>query len=444
MKAATHGAAFYFQERNNVDADALPNKSREVELDMTITITKQAEAYLESLAKALDIPTSRYEQAEKSYKSLGDWLHRGGSSVRNYEPDVFVQGSFRLGTVIKPQSDEEQYDVDCACTLTKLDKSDLSQSTLKNMLGEEVEAYRKSKGMSKPAEPKQRCWRLEYADGAQFHMDIVPAVPNADDVRLLLESHNFDATFADTAIAITDNEVPQYHEITEDWPRSNPRGYAEWFKSRMGEVFLRRREQVLDEMRSEGVTANVEDIPTYRVRTPLQSAIMILKRHRDTMFADDPTDKPISIIISSLAAHAYEGEETIGYALLSILSRMEGAIEHDGNKYIIKNPTDALENFADKWEDHPERAEAFFAWLRQAREDFAAAGRLVEHRRMSSVLASRMGRDVTDQASETALQPSRPGGSGLLGAAAAASAAAAPNVSFADTPRTPKKPDGFA
>lgn len=411
---------------------------------MAIAITKQAEAYLEALANALEIPTSRYEQAEKSYKSLGDWLHRVDSSVKDYEPDVFVQGSFRLGTVIKPQSDEEEYDVDCACALTTLKKSNLSQFALKELLGEEIKLYRKSKGIQKEVHEGRRCWRLEYADGAQFHMDIVPCIPNAEDQRALLESRNLDARFADTAIAITDNEVPQYYEITEDWPRSNPRGYAEWFKSRMGDVFLRKREQVLNEMRSKGVTASVEDIPTYRVRTPLQSAIMILKRHRDTMFADDPTDKPISIIISSLAAHAYEGEETIGYALLSILSRMEAAIEHDGTKYIIRNPTDALENFADKWEEHPERAQAFFAWLEQAREDFAAAGRLVEHRRMSSILSSRMGRDVTDQASDAALRPTRPSESGLLAAATSASAAAAPNVSFADAPRTPKKPDGFA
>jgi hypothetical protein len=46
--------------------------------------------------------------------------------------------------------------------------------------------------------------------------------------------------------------------------------------------------------------------------------------------------------------------------LLSILSRIENAIEHDGTKYIIRNPTDALENFADKWEDRPERAATFF------------------------------------------------------------------------------------
>lgn len=410
---------------------------------MTISITKQAEAYLEALAKALEIPPARYEQAERSYNSLGDWLHRDDSSVRDFDPDVFVQGSFRLGTVVRPLSEGEEYDVDCACSLRSLDKSKLSQFALKEMLGEEIKLYRKSKGIQKRVHEGRRCWRLEYADDAQFHMDIVPCIPNSESLRLLLEARNLDAKFADTAIAITDNEEPNYHGITDDWPRSNPHGYAEWFKSRMGDVFIRRREQVLNEMRAEGVTASVEDIPTYRVRTPLQSAIMILKRHRDSMFEDNPTDKPISIIISSLAAHAYGGEETIGYALLSILSRMQDAIEHDGTKYVIKNPTDALENFADKWEEHPERAKAFFDWLEQAREDFATAGRLVEHRRMSSVLASRMGRNVTDQAND-ALLLSQPSTSSLLKATGAASASSAPNVSFADEPRKPKKPDGFA
>ena len=419
-------------------------ESEEGKLSMAVTITKQAEAYLEALAKALEIPSARYEQAEKSYKSLGEWLHRDSSSVRDHDPDIFVQGSFRLGTVIRPMSDDEEYDVDCACSLTNLSKSDLSQRDLKGMLGKEIKLYRDSKGIKKPVHEGRRCWRLEYADGAQFHMDIVPCIPNSEDQRLMLEARSLDTTYADTAIAITDNEAASYDVITDEWPRSNPRGYAEWFKSRMGDVFLRGRQQIFEEMRAEGVTASVEDIPTYRVRTPLQSAIMILKRHRDTMFAGDPTDKPISIIISSLAAHAYQGEETIGHALLSILSRMEDAIGHDGTKYVIKNPTDALENFADKWGEHPERAEAFFEWLQQAQEDFSATSRLVEHRRMSMVLADRMGRDLTDQASDTVLHPTRPGSPSLVKAAGVATAASAPSVSFADAPRTPKKPEGFA
>ena len=212
-------------------------------------ITKQAESFLEAVVNELEIPVTRYEQAERSYLSLATWLHREESVVSDYAPDVFVQGSFMLGTVIKPQSQDEEYDVDCVCSLTNLNKSQLTQKNLKEHLGYEINLYRKSKGISKNVHEGRRCWRLEYADGAQFHMDIVPSIPNGFDTRRLLESKRLDAKYADTAIAITDNEVlPQYIEVTDDWPRSNPRGYADWFKSRMADTFTKRREQVLQEM----------------------------------------------------------------------------------------------------------------------------------------------------------------------------------------------------
>jgi len=236
-------------------------------------LTDQAEQYIEALATELEIPASRYQQAETSYNSIGEWLHRAESSVRDYAPDVFVQGSFRLGTAIKPQSASEEYDIDCACSLTALSKSDLSQANLKALIGDEIKLYRKSKGITKKVHESRRCWRLEYADGAQFHVDIVPCVPNAFDQRMLLESQNLDTAFADTAVAITDNEVAEYTFITSDWPRSNPRGYAQWFESRMGDVFFRQRERVLKEMRAQGITASVEDIPPtaceHRYNVPL-------------------------------------------------------------------------------------------------------------------------------------------------------------------------------
>jgi hypothetical protein len=39
----------------------------------------------------------------------------------------------------------------------------------------------------------------------------------------------FDARWPATAIAITDNEGPTHTAVTNDWPRSNPKGYGEWF-----------------------------------------------------------------------------------------------------------------------------------------------------------------------------------------------------------------------
>lgn len=356
-----------------------------------MAIPKHIEESLEDLAESLQIPTSRYEAAERSYKSVGAWLHREASTLRQADPQVYIQGSFRLGTAIRPVSDDEDYDVDLVCELSA-SKAQLSQKQLKSALGYELKEYAAARSMDDPDEGR-RCWTLQYADSAQFHLDTLPAIPDGAHKRLLLEQRAMSTEWSDTAIAITDREHPNYQKISEDWPHSNPKGYREWFRSRMQVVFNARRLRLAMEAR-----ANVEDIPEYRVRTPLQSTIQILKRHRDVMFIERSDEKPISIIITTLAAHAYSQEPTIAGALYSILDRMNSYIEDGQGVAWIANPTDPAENFADKWQEHPERQDAFFEWLEEARADFAAAAAAATRDQAFSGLEAHFGKQLVETA----------------------------------------------
>lgn len=399
--------------------------------------TKTAEDYLAALADELTISEGRYEQASKSYASLGAWLHRPDSTVLRYDPQIYVQGSFRLGTAIRPLSDEEEYDVDSVCELRLLGTRDLSQKQLKKLIGDEIKAYHRAQAMVKPVKEGKRCWVLSYSDDAQFHMDIVPAVPNAAQQRRLLEAARVDLRWSESAIVITDIRSPVYEHISDDWQRSNPKGYAEWFQLRMGPIFERRRKSL-----AESIRASVEDIPVYRIRTPLQSAIMILKRHRDGMFERRYDERPISIIITTLAAHAYNGEDKISDALYSILANMDRFIEKDGRTCIIRNPSDPLENFADKWPLHPERQRAFFEWLDQARHDFGQIAQQVERRRIIETVKPRMGAVAERAAARLDPPPSsmlRPAAPATIIGSTAASTPAFPN-----TRREPTSPRGFA
>src|SRR5688500_8112937 len=81
-------------------------------------ISKSANSFLEALAKELEIPDSRYEEAERRYKSVGQWLCRENSKLRHLNPKVHIQGSFGLGTVNKPVSEEEDYDIDMVAELS--------------------------------------------------------------------------------------------------------------------------------------------------------------------------------------------------------------------------------------------------------------------------------------------------------------------------------------
>ncbi|WP_368514732.1 cyclic GMP-AMP synthase DncV-like nucleotidyltransferase [Rhizobium sp.] len=52
------------------------------------------------------------------------------STVRQYDPQVYCQGSFRLGTAIRPLTDDEEYDVDSVCEFRLLTRQQLSQYAL--------------------------------------------------------------------------------------------------------------------------------------------------------------------------------------------------------------------------------------------------------------------------------------------------------------------------
>ena len=170
------------------------------------------------------------------------------------------------------------------------------------------------------------------------------------------------------AIAITDKQHPHYEVVCLDWLVSNPKGYGVWFRSRQAAEFDRRKRSRFDAR----IWASVEDVPDHKVKTPLQMTIQILKRHRDAMFGDDE-DKPISIIITTLAALAYRGEQMISDSLRSILITMDQFITRNAaGVAVVANPVNPAENFADKWPDHPAREKKFYAWLDAARRDFGA------------------------------------------------------------------------
>jgi Cyclic GMP-AMP synthase DncV-like, nucleotidyltransferase domain len=320
---------------------------------------------LQLLADQLDIPRSVYEKAEKRYRSLGEWLERPESALSGLRPTVYPQGSFRYGTVI--WSDHE-CDLDLVCELLALEKADQSQRAVKEMVGVEIIAYARAHSMKQEPKPTRRCWHLDYADeGINFHIDSLPAVPEDDDVKAAIAAEIQrtlgNPQLAQFAIAITDEKHRGYDSLDRNWPMSNPRGFARWFEARMrlaAERILKARAR------------KIEDVPAYDWKTPLQIAIQILKQHRDNMFARDPKRKPISMIITTLAALAYEGQLDLRETLQAFVDRVPTLV--DRHRAVILNPVNPGENFADKWAEKPELADAFWVWFDELSRDIARFG----------------------------------------------------------------------
>lgn len=317
---------------------------------------------LNEIAKSLDISDTCFKEAEAKYKAVGEWLGEGNSPLARFSARIYPQGSFLLGIVVKPLGDADDYDLDLVFELF-IGKEQLTQKQLKELVGARLREHQTYKHMLD--EEGRRCWTLLYADGAQFHMDILPAVPDLSTL-VVLKERGVPQRLAETSIAITDNTRPDYERITSEWPGCNPKGYAAWFKERMTVQFEKMRRNL-----AETYKAQIDDVPEYEVRTPLQRSIQLLKRHRDIMFQDDPDNKPASIIITTLAARAYTDEADLTVALISMAENMPTFIEVRNGVPWVANPVDPAENFAERWQDkdHPEREKKFRQWLNQVKTD---------------------------------------------------------------------------
>lgn len=76
------------------------------------------------------------------------------------------------------------------------------------------------------------------------------------------------------------------------------------------------------------------------------------------------SDRPPSILITTLAARAYAGERDLFTATRNALDGMDKYIENRDGKWWVPNPAHEEENFADKWNEYPERRDAFLQWHR--------------------------------------------------------------------------------
>lgn len=327
----------------------------------------EIDKYFEQLYKELDIPESYYEKANTSYTSFNSWLGREDSSVKEFEPEIFLQGSFKLGTVIKPIGENDSYDIDMVCKFNNLSKQTISQKDLKTLLGEEVTSYAKSKSMVHKPKNGKRCWTLNYHDEAKFHMDILPCVEDSKKFinQLIIYKHAETTSFKEKAVAITDKRSDVYDVISDEWEISNPQGYYLWFQEQSN--FIEKRA-----MLAEQYQMKVEALKEYKVKTPLQKSIQILKRHRDIMFEDNHDNKPSSIIITTLAAKAYRGGDNIRDVLKYIVENMHNYIEEIDGEYKVLNPVNPMENFADKWNDDLSLKYHFDNWLKEVKKNLTS------------------------------------------------------------------------
>ena len=170
----------------------------------------------------------------------------------------------------------------------------------------------------------KRCWTLHYPG---FHLDVLPALPNL-------------SAPSDSAIIITDTEVVC-------WQFSNPIAYADWFHEVMAK-------ELEDKLKVIAKRMDIAQVSDWQVKTTLQQTVQALKRHRDIYFTDQLDQRPASIIITTLAAHAYRGGGDL-YEVDDITTQRRPSPSATAPLH-RREPVEPRQHFPDCWNAKPERA----------------------------------------------------------------------------------------
>ncbi len=311
-------------------------------------------AVLEAASVSLDITDTQRKQIEKSYNAVGAVLCES-ELLEPYSPYIQSQGSFLLGTVVKPAPDAV-FDVDAMCLL-ELSHVHNTSSQVYNTVLNVLSGHGTYKSM---VEPKNRCVRVNYADG-KFHLDMTPCVPNLS---------------TELAVHVPDREL-------KIWKPSNPQLFAKLFEDVSIKQPLLETDQFAVANSKRAFSAKIDPLPPeegFRKKL-LKRLVQLLKRHRDLHF-ENSSGSVISIILTTLAAKAYaklvEGRiyPTLIDFAIEVVDDMSNHIrifEHAGKPfYLIENPAVEGENFADKWNSDAKLPTAFKEWHGKIRADLKA------------------------------------------------------------------------
>ncbi len=295
----------------------------------------------------LDLSPTMEKNARDKYEALCNYLSKHG-----LDSDFQPQGSFLIGTTIKPYRDGKDHDYDLdVLAILKRKKESTNAKSVKNDIGDII----KESGIyaDKLEKEDRNCWTLKYAEVSnriEFSLDVVPAVEEIDEIKNEIILSGVDSSKVEKTVAITDKGY------TYEWLSSNPLGFGDWFldisnKHLTNNMKVEQYMNIPYDIRK--TFSSVEEIPIYYYRSNLQRAVQFIKRHRDIYYDRSSLlgDKPSSILISALVADCVKDQQ-----FLSVSDIVKKFVNGFKNKSIsimqddkVLNPVDLRENLIAKY-----------------------------------------------------------------------------------------------
>lgn len=276
---------------------------------------------LADVARRIQLTPTAYGEAVDHFNAVSGYLDEHDGGLPDYDPIIYPQGSFRMGSTISAHDDREDYDIDLLLELA-LDPATSPEAAL----GLVARSLAAGKGRLKfsTLKIKKRCVTLGYSN---MHLDVTPAVlvPLRDP----------------RVVTIFDR-----HPDRPDHALANPEGFARWF-----DAMVRPQSTIATRAvtASRSIRAHVVPVPEQKPaehKPDRLLAIQLLKRFRDIRCDRGDYDRCPSVLISKIAAEAPQRPGLVA-DLRSAAAHL--AREVSVNPLHVVNPACHEDVLSDRW-----------------------------------------------------------------------------------------------
>ena len=302
----------------------------------------QIDDLLDKIAEGIQLDPTRKQRMESAYNAVNDWLNSDEIFFKKYPFEVYPQGSVRIGTTIKPL-DRDEFDLDTVVHIN----GDVKKFTPQEIYSQLKRRISENSRYKEMVELKNRCLRLNYS--GDFHMDILPGVQQYihDDQKLVIPDRKLGT-----------------------WATTNPKGYGGWFLDKANSVI----QSLLEKAYA------LEELPDddFQSKKPLQRGVQLIKRYRDEFFNGNDEYATSSIVLTTIAGHFYNSEDSIFYTIDNIINKILIESRKTNGRIKVVNPVNPEEDFTDKWDSDPMYHQEFIRFvkhLHQAWQELKTGGK---------------------------------------------------------------------
>ena len=251
-------------------------------------MAKNNQEFAEFLRDEVNLNQSRLDRLETSVSAVNDYLKGNLTGYQKMEK----QGSYALGTLIKPVDDNDEYDADIQVVMNPN-----PQWGAKDYVLEINRTLAGNKNYADKLRLKTRCVTVDYA--GDFHLDVVP--------RVTINGKHYVCNRTDNTFEETDGI-----------------GYRDWFneKNRMTGGNLKRVVRLLKHLRDHKNSFTAK-------------SILLTTLAGNTIKSSDEGTTAVS---------------TVADTLETVLSRMNDYLQQHPNMPEIKNPVLPSEDFNRHWD----------------------------------------------------------------------------------------------